>query len=613
MKVLIFGSKGWIGNQFINVLKNVGVEYVESVNRAENFKSIEEEIKNSDVSHIVSLIGRTHGEIDGNKISTIDYLEEEGKLVDNIRDNLYSPLNLALVCNKYNKHFTYLGTGCIFEYEDEFNRHKFSESDEPNFFGSSYSIVKGFTDKIMREFSGVLNLRIRMPITDDINPRNFITKITNYAKICSKSNSMTVLPELLPYVVRMMNDNVTGTYNLTNPGVITHNEILEMYREIVDPLFVWKNFSIEEQDTILKSKRSNNELDTSKLKKLIPELKSIKDSVRDCLNRYPKPVYDFENTDDTVLLVTGGYGFIGSNFINYMYEKYDKINIVNIDYISYNSNIDNVHREIQESSRYIFLKKNLVDLKLKDIEELDVTHIVNFAAQSHVNHSFNEPMLYVNDNISGTVQLIEVVKKYGKVKKMIHISTDEVYGESELDEIHKNEHTLLCPTNPYSGTKSAAEMMVNSYIYSYNLPILITRGNNVYGKNQYKDKLIPKFIDLLKNDKPVTIEGSGESLRSFLYIDDTVRAFEVLLLKGNVHQVYNIGTDNGMEYSVIDISKILIEKIKGTTDYDKWITYIDDRPFNDKRYFISNDKLKNLGWKICTDFDTGIDNCIGLE
>jgi len=609
MKILIFGSRGWIGKQFIDHLKSFNINYAVSKTRADS-DTLNSEIRDTDCSHVISLIGRTHGEINGKKISTIDYLEEDGKLVDNIRDNLYSPLSLALICNKYNKHFTYLGTGCIFEYDDEFNRHKFRESDNPNFFGSSYSIVKGFTDRIMRQLPSVLNLRIRMPITDDENTRNFITKITNYEKICSKYNSMTVLPELLPYAIRMMVEQVTGTYNLTNPGVISHNEILEMYKDIVDPLFVWKNFTIEEQDTILKSKRSNNELDSCKLKKLFPEVKSIKESIRDCLKRYPKPAYDFENENNTVLLVTGGYGFIGSNFINHMYYTYDKINIVNVDYISYNSDPNYVKQEIRDSDRYKFIQKNLTDITVEDMAFNNITHIVNFAAQSHVKHSFNEPMLYVMDNICGTVQLLEVVKKYGKITKMIHVSTDEVYGESQIDEKHKCEKTLLCPTNPYSGTKSSAEMMVNSYIYSYGLPIVISRGNNVYGINQYKDKLIPKFIDLLNNDKKVTVEGDGSSLRSFLHISDTVKAFEILLLKGSIHEVYNIGTDDGMEYSVMDISKILIEKIKGTTDYKKWIEYVEDRPFNDKRYFISNSKLKNLGWKINMNIGKGINDLL---
>jgi hypothetical protein len=236
----------------------------------------------------MSFIGRTHGTFEGQKITTIDYLEKPGKLVDNLRDNLYSPLSLAILCKEKEIHFTYLGTGCIFEYDDthpfgsELNG--FDESSKPNFFGSSYSIVKGYTDQLMRLFGDTtLNIRIRMPITDEFNERNFITKITTYKKVCSIPNSMTVLNELIPIVVDMAYKWKTGTINLTNPGLISHNEILAMYKEIVDPDFKWENFSVAEQNGILLSKRSNNFLDTNTLQTLYPGVKNIRDSVKDML------------------------------------------------------------------------------------------------------------------------------------------------------------------------------------------------------------------------------------------------------------------------------------------------------------------------------------------
>ena len=224
--------------------------------------------------------------------STIDYLEQPGKLVDNIRDNLYAPMVLALECCQRQIHLTYLGTGCIFKYDAE--RHRlgsnvgFREADLPNFFGSSYSIVKGFTDRFMHmpTFEGnVLNVRIRMPITADDHPRNFISKITHYQRICSMDNSMTVLPELLPIMIDMMVDREVGTVNLTNPNAVTHNRVLELYREIVDPFFEWQNFSEEEQRNILASDRSNNLLDTSKLQSYAPDVQPIELSIRQVLQR----------------------------------------------------------------------------------------------------------------------------------------------------------------------------------------------------------------------------------------------------------------------------------------------------------------------------------------
>jgi dTDP-4-dehydrorhamnose reductase len=212
MNILVYGSKGWIGGMFINILKQNNILYTVGVSRVDSIEDVTNEIDNIKPTHIISFIGRTHGP----GFSTIDYLEQKDKLVENVRDNLFSPFVLAQICDKKNIHYTYLGTGCIFKYDDN-HPNGFTENDKPNFFGSSYSVVKGFTDMMMHMYPNVLNLRIRMPITNENNPRNFITKITNYKKICSIPNSMTVLTELLPYVLDMMKNNITGTINLTNP------------------------------------------------------------------------------------------------------------------------------------------------------------------------------------------------------------------------------------------------------------------------------------------------------------------------------------------------------------------------------------------------------------
>jgi len=293
-KVLVFGGNGWIGNKVFNLLASKEILVVKANCRADDQQAVIAEIeKNDGITHVMSFIGRTHGTYEGVKIGTIDYLEKPGKLVENMRDNLFGPLLLAEICKQKNIHFTYLGTGCIFDYDNE--QHLFGdettgflETDKPNFFGSSYSIVKGYTDQLMQLLNdgSTLNVRIRMPITDEFNDRNFITKITNYAKVCSIPNSMTVLNELLPVMIELALQNKVGTVNLTNPGLITHNEILEMYKEIVDPSFTWNNFTIEEQNQILASKRSNNCLDTSVLECLTNyKVKNIKDSVREVLTK----------------------------------------------------------------------------------------------------------------------------------------------------------------------------------------------------------------------------------------------------------------------------------------------------------------------------------------
>lgn len=293
MKILLFGSKGWIGGQFKDVCQTQGIEYVEAISRADKIEEVAKELDEVKPTHVASFIGRTHGKIGEKEYTTIDYLEEKGKLVENVRDNLFSPVALTLLCKERGIHYTYLGTGCIFKFDEEHpygeEKNGFTESSKPNFFGSSYSIVKGFTDQLMSFYdNSVLNLRIRMPITEKENKRNFITKIATYEKVCSIPNSMTVLPELLPMALELMRKGHTGTLNFTNPGLISHNEILSMYKELVEPDFTWQNFSAEEQLKILAADRSNNYLDTTELEKLFPKIKNIKVSVRECLEKWVK-------------------------------------------------------------------------------------------------------------------------------------------------------------------------------------------------------------------------------------------------------------------------------------------------------------------------------------
>lgn len=277
MKVLIYGGKGWIGSQFAALC--IGHDVVTSDTRVDDHVAIRKEIETILPDRVVCMIGRTSGP----GYNNIDYLEQQGKLVENIHDNLYGPLLLANVCNDLGIHMTYMGTGCIFSYTDDAKT--FTEQDGPNFYGSSYSVVKGYTDRLMNMYPNVLNVRIRMPIVGVIHPKNFITKITSYERVYSVPNSMTVLDELLPIMVDMMVTSKVGTINMTNPGAISHDEVLQMYKEIVDPTFIWSNFSVEDQRKVLKAERSNNELDTTKLTQWYPDVCNIHDAVRKALLR----------------------------------------------------------------------------------------------------------------------------------------------------------------------------------------------------------------------------------------------------------------------------------------------------------------------------------------
>lgn len=284
-KVLVYGYNGWIGTMFVNEFEKRNWTVFNGKSRVDDTILVEKELIDTNPDRVVCCIGRTHGE----GIPTIDYLEQKGKLRENINDNLFAPVSLAILCNKLDIHLSYLGTGCIFDGPPADKI--YTEEDKPDFFGSSYSTVKGYTDRLMHLIPDVLNMRIRMPIVSYSNPRNFITKITNYDKICSIHNSMTVLDEMIPIMVDLSVNKQKGTFNMTNPGVISHNEILEMYKKYVDPEFTWKNFSIEEQDTVLASKRSNNHLDTKKLTMVTTNGSKINDihtAVEKCLINYKK-------------------------------------------------------------------------------------------------------------------------------------------------------------------------------------------------------------------------------------------------------------------------------------------------------------------------------------
>jgi dTDP-4-dehydrorhamnose reductase len=282
MKVFLIGHNGWIGKQYIELFKTININFSYSSHRAETAE-FKQDILTYNPTHVLCCMGRTHGTTkDGKMYTTIDYLENKETLMENINDNLYVPVSMAMFCDKHNIHFTYIGTGCIFEYDETHTQQVgFTDDEMPNFFGSNYSIVKGFTDMLIHQ-TNALNLRIRMPITSSSNARNFITKILNYKKICSVSNSMSVLDELLPLSIEMMKHNEFGTFNFTNPGTISHNEILQMYKEVINPEFKWENFTIEEQSSVLLANRSNNLLDTTKLTDKY-KVSHIKDAVYKCI------------------------------------------------------------------------------------------------------------------------------------------------------------------------------------------------------------------------------------------------------------------------------------------------------------------------------------------
>jgi UDP-glucose 4,6-dehydratase len=303
-------------------------------------------------------------------------------------------------------------------------------------------------------------------------------------------------------------------------------------------------------------------------------------------------------------LITGGAGFIASHVIILLVTKYPHIKIVNFDRLDYCSCLENLN-EINNHPNYKFIKGNICSSDFVNfvIASENIDTILHFAAQTHVDNSFGNSFQFTQNNIMGTHVLLESAKN-ANIKRFIHVSTDEVYGEQVANQSAMVEGQVLEPTNPYAATKAGAEFLVKSYHRSFGLPVIITRGNNVYGPHQYPEKLIPKFINQLMRGQKVTLHGTGVNKRNFLFVEDVARAFELLLFRGNVGEIYNIG--GSTEFANIEVAKKLI-KLSGNGDRSEdFITFVEDRVFNDFRYHINSSKLYELGWKEEVTWENGI-------
>lgn len=311
------------------------------------------------------------------------------------------------------------------------------------------------------------------------------------------------------------------------------------------------------------------------------------------------------------ILVTGGYGFIGSNFLNYIVPKYPQCRFINLDRLDKVASRKNVDLSIHNSSNYMevigdITSADLVKFVLKTYE---VDTIIHFAAQTHVDNSFGNSFHFTQDNVYATHVLLECARNHQKIRSFIHVSTDEVYGEIGLNDPPSDpSFSFLNPTNPYAATKTAAEYLVKSYSISYQLPTIITRCNNVYGPRQYPEKVIPRFILQSLSSMPLTVQGNGSARRRFVHAEDVARAYEVILLRGVPGSIYQIGTAE--EYSVMDLARIINYQIRPTIPFEQIVQWVPDRPFNDSRYAVNTTLLEQLGWLPLIRFEEGLKQTI---
>lgn len=308
------------------------------------------------------------------------------------------------------------------------------------------------------------------------------------------------------------------------------------------------------------------------------------------------------------ILVTGGAGFIGGNFVHHMVNKYPDYEIVNLDLLTYAGNLETL-KPVENKPNYKFYKGDIADkefiMDLFEKEKFDI--VVNFAAESHVDRSITNPEIFVHSNVLGTVTLLDASRKYG-VKRYHQVSTDEVYGDLPLDrrELKFNEHTLINPSSPYSVSKASADLLVQAYIRTYNLPATISRCSNNYGPYQFPEKLIPVVIKKALNNEKIPIYGTGENVRDWIHVKDHNIAIDLIMHNGVIGEVYNIGGNN--EINNLDLVKMILKYLEKTNDL---ITFVNDRKGHDLRYAIESTKIeKELNWKKTIIFEDGLKDTI---
>lgn len=305
------------------------------------------------------------------------------------------------------------------------------------------------------------------------------------------------------------------------------------------------------------------------------------------------------------ILVTGGAGFIGSNFINHILEERDDYNIVNLDKLTYAGNLENL-KQSEGKKNYSFIRGDITNSDLVNyiFEKFKIKYTINFAAESHVDRSILGSEIFYRTNVIGTNVLLEAARRYD-VEKFLQVSTDEVYGSLGKDGLF-TEKTPLSPNSPYSSSKAAADMMVSSFYHTYGMPVVITRCSNNYGSYQFPEKLIPLMIINALNNKKLPVYGDGMNVRDWIYVIDHNKAIDLVFEKGKTGEVYNIGAGNEMPN--IKIVKLILNHLKKSEDL---IQFVRDRPGHDRRYAIDSGKIQNeLGWKPCYTFESAIQNTI---
>jgi dTDP-glucose 4,6-dehydratase len=304
---------------------------------------------------------------------------------------------------------------------------------------------------------------------------------------------------------------------------------------------------------------------------------------------------------NTRILVTGGAGFIGSNFIRYLLEKYPDSKIVNLDKLTYAGNLNNL-KDIENNKNYTFVKGDVCDKKIVGKIVKDCEIIINFAAETHVDKSITEAGSFIQTDVFGTYTLLDAAKRF-EIKKFIQISTDEVYGSISSESFKESDS--LNPSSPYSASKAGADLLVMAYYKTFNLPVLITRSSNNFGSYQYPEKIIPLFITNALRNKPLPLYGDGMNVRDWLFVLDNCEAIDLVMQKGEVGGIYNIAS--GIEKTNIEITRSILKELGKP---ESLINYVKDRLGHDRRYSLDCAKIRKLGWRPTHTFEEALKTTI---
>lgn len=454
----------------------------------------------------------------------------------------------------------------------------------------------------LRSRSIVLSAKLIHPINDEDLNEHYLQTLWNDKP--DEGRHITVLSDILPIVLALIHDGKAhGSVDICNKGVISLNS----FRNLRSTPPRQRCQSIDTQGLTDQFENLNNQLiapETRQLYQAVFVLPNVSKSVQQILQQRSLKT----NPDSPkIILVTGGCGFIGSTFINHWLATYPKDQIINIDRLDSVANVKNIDHP--ESPNYSFI---LADINNKDIvlhlcRQYNITHIIHFAVQAHLDSSFGNSITFTESNVYGTHSVLEASRIYGKIQKFIHISTDEVYGETPAGS--QQEICLLNPINPYAATIAAAEFLVKSYGESFKLPYCIVRLSNVYGPRQHFEKVIPTFIQHILKGEKLQIHGDGKQIRHYLYVDDVIRAIELIFNRGKTKMIYNISTTN--ELTALDIANQILKKLQPSTKLDDVVTYVKARSFREKRYcYTTSGLIKSLGWKEQVSFEQGLEKTI---